>query len=60
MKKTKIYLDGKRIPRKDIKGRYINNEIKRLQNICLPKDMSISKSYELSNGQTLKIFVSSK
>ena len=60
MKTTKIYLDGKRISRKDITGRYINDEIKHLQNICLPKDMSISKTYELSNGQKLKIFVSSK
>lgn len=60
MKRTKLYLDGKRIARKDVKGKYINREIKHLQNVCLPKDMSISKSYNLSNGQTLKIFVSSK
>lgn len=60
MKTTKIYLDGEIISRKDIRGRYINDEIKRLQNVCLPKDMSISKTYDLSNGQKLKIFVSSK
>ena len=59
MKRTKLYLDGKRIARKAVKSKFIDSEIKHLQNVCFPKDMSISKSYNLSNGQTLKIFVSS-
>lgn len=59
-KKTSLYLDGKKVMRKDCKIKGLGEKIRHLRSLCFLNDMSVSQSYKLSNGKKLNIIVSSK
>ena len=60
MKRTAIYIDGKRVNRKGLKIKGLNSQINHLRNLCFLNDMSVSQNFKLSTGNKLKIVVSNK
>lgn len=58
-KRTDIYIDGRKVKRKDLRIKGLDRLIASSRNMCFLPDMKTERNYTLTNGMRLKIVSSS-
>ena len=59
-KRTILYLNGKRVYRKNFYARNLNKAINHVKDFCFIHGMTVSQEFLMSNGDRLKVVVKAK